>query len=128
MWTTSSEILIRINGVTYTLQRRELYTIGGMVGTIGNGQAISTTNVRLYIPFKFRLTTAPTGISVANPTNFTADNVLGVNVACTAVTFINATRDGINIDFQTAAGLTAGCSTIGANNANAVITLTGGAI
>lgn len=129
LWTSTSGIFIRINSSTYELQKRELYVLGGELGVLGSGFCRSTKNARIFIPFKFRLTTAPTGITVANVASFAAQNASAFDQAASAITFVSATRDGIQVDVTVASGLVAGYGTcLNASNANGTITLTGGAI
>lgn len=134
IWTTTAGTFIRINGATYQLQKRELYTIGGDAGTSvnGTGLCISTTQARIYIPFKFRFATAPTGVSVSNVSNFSIYNNSGGGsaTALTALTFVTADLEGILLVATVgSAVLTTGQATmLICTNVNAVVTLTGGAI
>jgi len=130
--TDSSSVAFGAGG---TVSYRELYTLGGVAGaggTIGTGIVIGTTTARIWIPFKFRLTTAPTGVSVANVGNFAVYNNSGggATTVLTALTFVSGDLDGITLLATVgSAVLTVGQSTLLIDtNANAVITLTGGAI
>ena len=117
------------------MQKRELYTLGGSAGaggTVGTGIVISTTTARIWIPFKFRLTTAPSGVTVANVGNFAVYNNTGggATTVLTALAFVAADTDGVLLLATVgSAVLTVGQSTLLiTTNANAVVTLTGAAI
>jgi hypothetical protein len=129
LWTKTTGVYVRVNGTTYKLQERIIYTLGGAVGVLGNGYCRSTTQARIFIPFKFHLATAPTGITVANVANFAIQSSSAVDINCSAINFVSATLDGIVLDCVVAAGLTAGDGTmLNSQNVNAEITLTGGSI
>lgn len=134
IWTTTSGLYTRINSATYEMQKREILTLGGSAGTgiVGTGLCISTTEARIWIPFGFRLSTAPTGISVANATNFSIYNNSGggLATALTSLTFVSSSQDGVLLLATIgSASLTVGQATmLICANTNAVITLTGASI
>ena len=129
LWTTTGGLYAKINGTSYQYQPRILYTLGGAAGVVGTGYCRSTTQARIWVPFKFHLATAPTGITVANVANFAIQSNAAIDINCSSITFVSATLDGIVLDCTVAAGLTAGDGTfLNSQNVNAEITLTGGSI
>lgn len=129
LWTTTAGLFARINGTTYRYQERILYTLGGALGVVGTGYCYSATQARIWVPFKFHLATAPTGITVANTANFAIQNSSAIDINCSSIIFISATLDGVVLDCTVAGGLTAGNGTfLNSQSVLAEITLTGGAV
>jgi len=110
--------------------RRHTYVVGGGSASdvIGSGYNRSTTVQRVFIPFKVPMRVPPTGITVANPANFSVIHA-ATSTAATGIAFVAATTEGAFLDVTVAAGLTAGQgSLLQATNANATITFTGAEI
>ena len=92
---------------------------------LGTGAMISTTQVKVFIPFPQKMASAPTGISISDVAHFKLIDGSSSPV-CSAITFISATVFGIFV-LCTATGLNVDSGTVlMANNASAAFTATGG--
>ena len=103
-----------------------IYAGGSGGGTI-TGQAISTTQAAISIPFPVSARTIPTGITVSASTDFILSNSAGGSITSTAATFnISNSLNYGTILVTVASGLTAGNATnFGAGTANAKVFFTG---
>ena len=104
---TSAEI--RPAGIEWPLNVRYLAGFGESTGVVGLAYATSSTAFGVYIPFKNKMFTAPTGITVKTVGDLELVSMTGSNVAAaTGLSFGNASEDGIFLTGTVASGLTMG--------------------
>lgn len=104
----------RLYGQELALCRRYCPALITTVNSASQGQAgqcYSTTNCVLAVPFDVPARVAPTGITVTNPTSFSATNSTAGRVAATAIAFTGASPYGALIDLTSGANFTAGNAT-----------------
>ena len=103
-----------------------VFNSGGTASIFGFGGCNSATRALVaYFP-KVKMRIAPTGITVSNGTHFSVSSA-GVNTACTAVSVSSSQSVNVLlINFDVAAGLTAGNAAFSySNNASGQIIVTG---
>jgi hypothetical protein len=100
---------IRPVAVEFPYCLRYLAGCGESTGIVGLAYSTSATAFGVYIPFKNKMRTPPTGITVVTPGNLEIVDMTGTSVAAvTGLSFGNASEDGIFVTGTVASGLTAG--------------------
>lgn len=95
-------------GLEVPRNKRYLDGFGETAGIVGIAYATSTTAFGVYIPFKNKMRAAPTGITVTTVGDLSIFNMANSSVAAvTALSFGNASEDGIFLTGTVASGLTA---------------------
>lgn len=97
---------IRPVAVEFPSCLRYLAGFGESTGIVGLAYSTSTTAFGVYIPFKNKMRTPPTGITVVTPGNLEIVDMTGASVAAvTSLSFGNASEDGIFLTGTVAGGL-----------------------
>lgn len=95
-------------------------------GPCGQGHNLNTTVTMTEYPFRVPARVSPTGITVANPTNFSVWDGTGSTIAVTSIGLYSAGNYGAYIEASVASGLTAQReSGLLAGNANCAMFFTG---